>query len=274
MPTYEPGVYETSADDYHAHPALSSSGARKLLPPSCPALFHYERSNPVEPTTEMEFGSVAHDLLLGNGNAYEVLSYDNYRTKESQEKAKALRAEGRIPILDWEFRRAEAMVSVLRAHPIAGHLFTGGAAEKSLFWVDPTTGVNLRARIDYMKLDHLPPLIVDYKSCTSAALDKIPKSVADYGYHIQAAFYIEAVKRLKLADDPAFLNVWQERKPPFLVTVTQMPVASLLIGADRVREAIELFDRCTKTGRWPGHSDQVEAIGVPYWVENAWRNGY
>lgn len=269
----EPGVYEISADEYHADPALSSSGARRLLPPGCPALFHYERSNPIETTREMDMGTVAHTILLGNGADIAVLDFDNYTTKAAREHRDNAVNEGKTPILAWEYARAQAMVSALKVHPIARHLFDGGKAEQSLFWNDTATGVQLRARIDYMLLDRDRPLIIDYKSTTSAALDAIPKTIDTYGYHIQGAWYVAAVKALNLADEPAFLNVWQERKPPFLVTVTQMPTISLVIGADRMREAIDIYAACTAKNHWPPHSEQVEAIGVPYWIENAWRNG-
>lgn len=270
----EPGVYnDMPADIYHAHPALSSSSARRILPPGCPALFHYERGNPVETTREMDMGTVAHTLLLGNGAEIAVLDFDDYRTKPAQAaKAKAV-DEGKTPILAWEHGRAQAMVSALSVHPIAKHLFAGGQAERSLFWTDRASGVALRARIDYMRLGIERPLIIDYKSTVCAALDAIPRAIDNYGYHIQAAWYLAGVKALGLAEEPAFLNVWQERKPPFVVTVTQMPLISLSIGADRMREAIDIYAACTAAGHWPPYSEQVEAIGVPYWTENAWRNG-
>jgi hypothetical protein len=53
MTAMEPGIYEMSADEYHARPELSSSGARKLLPPHTPAQFAYERRHPQAPTDEM-----------------------------------------------------------------------------------------------------------------------------------------------------------------------------------------------------------------------------
>ena len=45
------GVYDGMDEDaYHADPvpggSLSASGAKLLLPPSCPALYHYRRDHP------------------------------------------------------------------------------------------------------------------------------------------------------------------------------------------------------------------------------------
>lgn len=263
-----PGVYDIPADVYHAHSALSSSGARKLLPPSCPALFHYERSNPLQSTPDMEFGSVAHDLLLGNGNAYEVLEYPNYRTKESQEKRDAVRAAGLIPILRHDYQVAKAMVSVVRAHPIAGKLFIGGKAEQSLFWTDDATGVSLRARLDYMKTTRRL-IVADYKTANSVAPEKIGRAAWDYGYAQQADFYTTAARALDLGPDPGFVIVSQMKEPPYLVTVGRFTDVALAIGHDLNRRAIEIYATCMRTGAWPGF-DELADISLPGYIEHQW----
>jgi len=264
----QPGVYDMTADAYHAHPALSSSGARKLLPPSCPALFHYERSNPVQATPSMEFGSVTHDLLLGGGHGYEVLAYDSYRTKESQEKRDAIRAEGRIPILRHDYQVAKAMVSVVRAHPIAGKLFAGGKAEQSLFWTDEATGMGLRARVDYIKTTRRL-IVADYKSAISVAPEKISRAAWDYGYAQQADFYTAGARALDLGPDPGFIIVSQMKEPPYLVTVGRFTEVAMAIGHDLNRRAIETYATCMRDGVWPGF-DELADISLPSYIEHQW----
>ena len=57
VPAAGPRVVENMPEaEYHAHPALSSTGARRLLPPSCPALFAYEREHPPQPKAAFEHG--------------------------------------------------------------------------------------------------------------------------------------------------------------------------------------------------------------------------
>src|SRR2546421_646443 len=81
----EPGLYEDlSVETYHADPvpvgSLSSSGARKLLPPGCPALFAYEREHPPEPTATFDLGHAAHKMVLGVGPEVVKIDADNWRT--------------------------------------------------------------------------------------------------------------------------------------------------------------------------------------------------
>jgi hypothetical protein len=53
----EPGIYQMTNEEYHAdRGSLSSSGARKLLPPSCPALFRHAQDTPQEPKKTFELG--------------------------------------------------------------------------------------------------------------------------------------------------------------------------------------------------------------------------
>jgi hypothetical protein len=65
------GVYssdELSLEQYHADVApggsLSSSGARALLDPGCPAQFDYDRKHHQPAKKEFEIGTAAHSMLL------------------------------------------------------------------------------------------------------------------------------------------------------------------------------------------------------------------
>jgi hypothetical protein len=60
-----PGVYDQVPEHvYHADPipggSLSSSGARKLLAPSCPALFKHDQDNPQPHKKTFDIGTAAH----------------------------------------------------------------------------------------------------------------------------------------------------------------------------------------------------------------------
>ncbi|HEX8024722.1 MAG TPA: PD-(D/E)XK nuclease-like domain-containing protein [Candidatus Limnocylindrales bacterium] len=263
------GVHRMGLAEYLAHPALSSSGAQKLLPPSCPALFRYEQTNPIQATPEMEFGSVTHELLLGDGHGFEVLDYPNYRTKDSQEKAKAVRAEGRIPILKHDLAVAKAMVAVVRAHPIAGKLFSGGESELTLIWDDKEFGFQRRSRIDKLKVARRA-LIIDYKTANSAAPDKIAKASWDYGYAQQGEYYIDGVTACELGPNPAFVLVTQMKEPPYLVTVGQYSETARAIGRELNRRALQIYAQCTETGVWPSFADDIATLSLPGWVEAQW----
>ncbi|GAA3032733.1 hypothetical protein GCM10020000_07200 [Streptomyces olivoverticillatus] len=141
-PEVVPGVYDIPADLYHEDPvpggSLSSTGARKLLPPSCPALFHFELGQPSVPKPHFEVGTAAHQLVLGDGPELVLVDYPDWRTNAAKEEAAAARAIGAIPLKRPDFEKVHAMADALREHPEAADLLApgSGAAEQSLFWQD------------------------------------------------------------------------------------------------------------------------------------------
>jgi hypothetical protein len=272
----EPGVYDIPAEAYHADPvpqgSLSSSGARRLLPPSCPAKFQYERQHGRPPKREFEFGHAAHRIALGVGHELALIDAADYRTKAAKEDRDAAREAGRIPLLAHEHDVVQDMASALLQHPLAPLLFQPGTghAEQSLFARDEATGVMLRARLDWlpaMAADTGRLIIPDYKSCVSASPEKVERSIADYGYHLQGAWYEDLVRALGLARDVAFVLVFQEKTAPYLVHVVQPDALAMRIARHRNREAIDLYAECAKANRWPGYSDDVTRIPLPAWEE-------
>ena len=60
--------------DYRPEPdRLSPNGAKKLLPPSTPARFDYDRKHPQKTKRVFDFGTVAHKLVLGEGDQFLIL---------------------------------------------------------------------------------------------------------------------------------------------------------------------------------------------------------
>lgn len=260
-----PGVYEMPEDEYHASPALSSTGARKLLPPSCPALFQYERENSVGHKREFDFGHAAHMVVLGAGPDLHVVDAGNYQTKAAREDRDAAYARGDVPLLPAEFDTVQAMAGALRQHPRAAELFAeDGVAEQSLFWTDQETGVQCRARLDYLTTNR----IVDYKTTTNVHPGHIAKAVDNFGYHQQDDWYLTGAIELDLvAPDAEFLFVFQSKTPPYLVTVVELDDIAVKIGRERNRLALEIFRDCTETGVWPSYSDGIEVISLPAYAE-------
>lgn len=270
-----PGIYDLPAEVYHADPvpggSLSSSGARRLLPPHCPARYRHEQDHPRTPTAEMNLGSAAHRIVLGAGADLVEIDAGNYRTKAAQEQRDEALADGRIPVLPHEHEQVQAMAKALREHETAATLLGGraGAAEQALFWVDEPSGIWRRALLDWLPEPGPGRMILaDYKTCDRADYDSAQRAIARFGYHQQAAWYEDAVKSLGLADDAASLLVFQETAAPYLVHVVQPDPIAMRIGRTLNRQAIDTYRACVESGRWPGYGDGVSLIRLPVWTEN------
>lgn len=86
----------------------------------------------------------------------------------------------------------EKAAFMIERDPTASKCFTGGYPEVTIIWIDPETGVPMKARIDYLKLQ----AIIDLKSFSNPMSKPIDKAIygamATRKYHIQAATYMEA----------------------------------------------------------------------------------
>jgi hypothetical protein len=274
----EPGVYDMTAAEYHADPvpqgSLSSSGARRLLAPKgCPALFRHEQDHGRPPKRQFDIGHAAHKLVLGTGPELRLLKHDNLNTKVARADRDAAYADGAVPLLRADWDAVHAMAAAIRQHPMASRLFdpANGKGEQALFWWDTEAQVIRRAMLDWLRerrgTERL--IVSDYKTTTDASPEAIAKAVDTYGYHAQGDWYLDAVKALGLHGgiEPAFVLVFQEKQPPYLVTVVELDAMALRIGRARNRRSLEIYRECVDSGRWPGYSDGIELIALPAWAE-------
>lgn len=269
----EPGVYTIPEADYHRDPvpggSLSCSEARKLL--ESPAKFHWARTvGGEEHKATFDFGKAAHALVLGVGCEVLVLDFPDWKRKAAQEARDEAYANGITPLLAKDWATVEAMAAALRAHELAAALLNPerGVPEQSLFWWD-SSGVMLRSRLDWLPtVPETGRLIVpDYKTAAAADHRSFGKSAASYGYHQQAAWYLDGVAAVLGVHDSAFVFVVQEKDPPYLVNVIELTASALAIGAERNRAAIELYVDCTERNHWPGYGPGVELAQLPRWAE-------
>jgi hypothetical protein len=268
IPKQDGLTMQAHEDEYHAdRGSLSVSGAKLLLPPSCPAKFKERMDNPPKPKPEYTFGHAAHRLVLGKGA--EILEVDapDWRSKEARE-ARAQASNSVAPMLTHELDKARAMAAAVKAHPLAGPLFDEGHAELSAYHTDPDTGVRLRGRFDWLRLWRGRHLIVDFKTTQIAQPDEFARKTADFMYYCQAAWYLDLVRAVVPGSDPVFWFVCVEKEPPYLVTVLEFDIVAIQAGQRLNRQAINTYTACMQSGEWPSYpnNDEVQLISLPAWA--------
>lgn len=271
-PVTKPGIYQMDEAYYHSDAvpealggSLSSSGAKLLLPPNCPAIFDYQRRHGKRPSKAMELGTVVHGMVLGTGQPVAVLDYPNYNTNAAKDARDKAIADGKVPMLAEKYAEAEAIAQAVRDHRTAGPLFAEGDAEQSGFWRDPEFGVWRRCRWDW-----LTPYqeVADLKTCASASPhDDIPKAMHNFGYYLQNAWYRDGFTELFGEEPRDFLNVFVSTEPPYLITIARLDDKAVSLGRQRCRAALEKYRDCTEAGVWPAWSDDITDISLPYWAE-------
>jgi hypothetical protein len=277
-----PGVYDQVPERvYHADPipggSLSSSGARKLLAPSCPALFKHEQDHKQPHKKAFDLGRAAHEEVLGVGSGIEVVDAPDWRTKDAREARDAAYAAGKTPLLPGEYQQVREMADAIRRHPIASQVFKPGTgrAEQSLFWKDPDTKVICRARLDWIPehaftagKDRKRLIVADLKSARSVAPRDLQKAVHEHGLHQQDDFYRRGCHALGIGDaDTSFVFVFVAKVPPYLIQVVELDYEARRIGRDRNNRALEIYADCKRTGVWPSYSDGIEVLSLPAYAE-------
>lgn len=266
----QPGLYVGIPDDvYHGDTnSLSSSGARKLLPPSCPAIFRHEQLHGTEHKDYFDEGHALHRHVLGVGAEIDVIDAPDWRTKAAKQARANAYAAGRIPLLPADDARIRDMAVAVLDHPEAADLFADGDPELSIWWDDPETGLRLRARPDWMTVRRGRRVLGDLKK-TGKGVDprSIAKTIATHGYHQQHPWYAEGVRAMELDDDPAFVFVFVSDDPPHLVTVCELNPADVEIGHQLNRHAIDIWAKCVATDTWPDYDrGGITRITLPAYV--------
>jgi len=270
------GISDT---EYHADKtSLSSSGARKVL--ACPARFKWDLDNPTTTSAALEFGKLAHAVVLNDGvSNYLAMDPNIYGLKKdgtvadvpqatsAWKQAVAEAAEhGVTPVSMTDYNTAFAMRDAVMKHPVASGLFKNGIAELSGYWQDEPTDVRLRFRPDWMTTSLSGRVVcVDYKTTINANPSDFAASVAKFGYHQQQAWYQFGLAAHSI-DDAGFLFLAQEKQPPYPVSVIELHPDAVRLGAQLNRKAIDLYANCLESGEWPAYGTGINLIDLPKWA--------
>jgi exodeoxyribonuclease VIII len=250
--------------DYHADPALSSSGLKELA--KSPAHYLEYRSNPSIPTASMVLGSAFHSALLEEGlhRGDVLLAPGNTRSTKIY-KEFADQHLGKIILLEDEFRRVEGMVSAVDRHSVASALLKDGVAESSIFWTDPETGVQCKCRPDFLRNDGR---IIDVKTTRDASVDAFQRSIMQFKYHWQSAWYLEGVSLARDEKVQDFIHLVVESEAPYGIGIYVLDDGSLDKAMDDIRRLRSKFANCLHTGEWESYPPQIQNISIPQWAFN------
>lgn len=264
-----PGVYDGIPDtDYHASPGISNSGL-VLIANRTPAHYRAQLDEPRKETPALTDGRMIHRVVLEPelfATEYAVVPKWDMRRNADKDAAILWAAEnvGRTAItlekLDWLHRIRDSV----HAHPTARILLSGGRSERSVYANDPVTGVRVRCRPDYDNGYSL----VDVKSTENASPDAFTGSGFKYGYHQQAAFYLDVYEWATGRRSPAFFFVAVEKEPPYAVKVFEASPSFISRGREAYRGALDLYAECLANDRWPAYDNDVSTLDLPVWAEN------
>ena len=198
-------IENLSNEVYHASNAISNSSLSLVA--ESPALLEWQANCPQETVSAFDLGNAVHTLILEPhkyDDEYIVAPSFNLRTNQGKEDKKEFyeksEGEGKIILSAEDDTKARTMAASAFAHPTVKKLFSlPGVSEASFFWVDPETGIVCKCRPDrYVKTQ---PIIIDVK--TTDKIELFDKSIHDFRYYVQDAFYSEGFQQV-MEQTPSF----------------------------------------------------------------------
>lgn len=252
--------------DYLAYDAISSSGIVQLR--RSPAHYQEYLKQTDDETPAKLLGKQIHAAIL------ELDKFKNFvvmpekfdrRKKLGREEYDNFMAENHEKtIVSFDnFKVIEGVLEACYKHITLSKLLRGGKNEASCFWQDHLTGVNCKARFDKL-LDN--DVIIDIKTTEDASLNGFKKSISKYLYHIQSAFYLEALSVIRGKALNDFVHVAIEKTPPYGIGIYTLDDVSLAAGSDEIRKHLEIYSECKKNNNWPCYKPEVQNISIPTYL--------
>jgi exodeoxyribonuclease VIII len=227
-----------------------------------------------KPSADFVIGSAFHALLLEPeifAQRYVPTPVMSKNSNAYKEMARAMDEKGQIPLDADQWAKIHSMREAVIADPYVGGLFEQGEAEQTLLFTDPITGLEGKARVDWLPT-HFPNVLVDLKTTKSGNPDSLKKSCWDYGYYTQAAFYRWAWEVVMGIAPQAFLFVFVEKPDdpedtPLPPQLYELDATYQRLGEKHVREWLNEVHRCQREygdQPWPHYTNGLSELSPPH----------
>jgi len=182
-----------SNDFYHNQKDYISSSAIKTIAKK--SVLHFMEQKPFS-SDALTIGSAFHCYVLENDQFFKEFMVSpkiNRRTKAGKEEYAKLQAQaeatGKQLINELDYRMIQTMSEKIFEDETCKKLLSDGEPEVS-FYCEDFLEIKVRVRPDYYKEGQY---IIDLKSCQDASPRAFRYDILKYGWHIQAAFYMDVL---------------------------------------------------------------------------------
>lgn len=267
---YEPGVHRgLGFSEYLAIDAINHSTLRLFSKSAAHA--RQEMLHPKEPTDAQDFGTMVHSAILEPDlfrETHVVAPKVDRRTREGKATWAAFEAEnkGCTIVKAEDYEKITGILESVWQHPLALRLLTPkGLSEVVVVWKD-NAGL-CKARIDKLTTYDGYTVILDIKTTVDASQWAFSRAVAKYGYHGQAAFYLDGCNAVAHATR-RFITLAIEKEPPFACALYEYGATTIEQGRHNYQKYMRELNEALTTGVWPGYPTPIQPLEVPEWAIN------
>jgi len=247
--------------EYHKKTEYISKSLLDLVHKSPAHYKAYIQGEKQAPTSAMNLGSLVHSVVFNQDN-YAVMPECDRRTKEGKAIYESFMAESEdkelfVSLKDYEL--ALNIRNAVLAHPKAALLLEQGQAEIPVF--GKIADIDAKCKVDFLNTKY--NVCIDLKTTTNSAPNEFAKSVWNYRYHVQAAFYMDLTKAER------FIFIAVEKEAPFNVELYELDNDAIERGRQEYLEDIETLKDCKESGEYPGYTlgHKIHIISLPTWAK-------
>lgn len=260
--------------DYHADTARIGKSGLDLIN-KAPIIYWQKYLDPNrvwedDQTPSMLLGSATHCAVFEPeefAKRYVVAPVIDKRTNDGKEAWAQFSADcqqRRLKLLSADqYEDACRMAEAVFKHPMARQLLEmGGVSEHRIDFSEPITGVAGK-----MKADRITPnnIIIDLKTTKDASPAEFAKSMANYRYHVQDAWYSDGLELSSGIQTQAFIFIAVESGTG-LVKPYILDAESRQLGREQYQADALKYMECLRTGEWPAYGNEVSEIRLPSWA--------
>ena len=221
-----------------------------------------------KPTVNMAWGSLVDTIITAPedlATEFAISPFDSYRSKDAREWKAEQEANFKTIITTDLLEEAHKAVKVLtKTHKYAARMIA--KSKKQVMLLNKTQHPSIDRDIQLKGLVDLAPegepFLMDLKTTADFSTGGFQKTVAKFGYHCQAALYLQLWNSLHPHDQRhRFQIVWQQSASPYEVAVTEMPESDIADGADMMNHLIGKLVRAADKDYWPMRFQKPMLLG-------------
>lgn len=127
--------------------------------------------------------------------------------------------------------------------------------EISLYYTDPTTGLNVRVRPDAMQFAENIGCnaIISVKTTRAESIDQFAYQSAKLQYEISEGMYLEVASGVTNRDFRAVIMIMIQTVPPFGVAALVWDAEDIEIGKYKYHQSLQTALECEDSGLYPGY---------------------
>lgn len=263
------GLHPAAALSNNGYHALDAVGKSDLdLIAKSPAHWKYAVR---EETAAMRTGSAVHCAVLEpeRFEAEYVCAPDlDKRTKAGKEAFAEFQAkhDGKTALEINEYCSICVLANTVRTHPRVNRLLSEGQPEVSALWKDEEFQIRCRARFDWLTPDGW---LIDLKTTQDASAGAFARSCANYRYHVQAAWYLDAYQQASGGDLPlGFIFIAVEKTAPYGIALYELDAEAVEQGRQLSRRDLARYAAAREMDCWPGYPTDIQPLSLPRWAMN------